>query len=153
MKIFLKILIVFVIHLLMANCSLNSKLQEDNIGKNSQKDQIKITNKEFGAITGKIVTEDPLNRIGLILYLGQIITDSNGLTGGFLDTETAPVAIYDSDSGEFTFNEINPGEYSLIIHEVVLGGQVLTDGTGNIQIIIVKSGEVTDLGEFLFSGF
>lgn len=154
MNFFIKSLIVFLVFFLMSSCSMNSILQKELIDNHSKIDEpIIITNEEHGAIKGKIITDDPFDRIGLILYLGQIITDSNGFIGGFLDKESAPVATYDSESGYFQFNEVLPGEYSLVIHEVVLGGQVLTDEKGDIIIVVVKPGEITDLGEFLFSGF
>ena len=89
----------------------------------------------------------------MILYLGEVITDSNGMFGGFLNPETAPVAKYDSTSGEFAFTNVQPGEYSLIIHEVVLGGQALMDENGSVVIIPVEQGLITDLGIIPFTGF
>ncbi len=139
--------------LLLTNCSDNPAGSGNEINDTSPHSMELITSEEFGAITGTLITEESTDRIGLILYLGQIIKDSNGVNGGFLDPEIAPVAIYDADSGKFVFIDVKPGDYSLIIHEVVIGGKAYMDETGEVKLISVKPGEITDLSEIQFTGF
>jgi len=144
-----------IISMILFSSSCTSKIDNDLVVErnSSPHDSISFTPTGSGAVKGTIRTEDPMDQIGLILYLGDVITDSNGMFGGFLNTETAPVAIYNSTSGEFAFNNVPPGEYSLIIHEVVLGGQALMDENGSIVIISVEQGLITDLGIISFKGF
>ena len=108
---------------------------------------------ELGGVKGKLITNDPSEKVGLILYLGDIITDSNGMHGSFLDPSNAPVAIINTENGVFSFSDVKPGNYSLIIHEVVFGGKAYTDEVGNLEIVNVKGGEITNLGEIHFDGF
>jgi hypothetical protein len=153
MKNFYRILLILFLLFILSNCT--SKIDNNqNVENNSSPhDSITLSSDIFGAVKGTIQTEEPTDRIGLILYLGEVITDSNGMFGGFLNPETAPVAIYDSTSGEFSFSNVQPGEYSLIIHEVVLGGQALMDENGSVVIIQVEQGLITDLGIISFDGF
>ena len=156
MKKFLKWLFVFGLITTFSSCnsSFNYKENETIVTKTQDLHQsIILTSNNLGAVKGIIQTEEPTDRIGLILYLGQIISDSNGMYGGYLNPEIAPVAIYDSNNGEFVFVDIEPGEYSLIIHEVVFGGQAYMDETGSVEIITVEQGLITDLGIIPFNGF
>lgn len=121
-----------------------NKNQAVNIPENSP---------ENGIVKGILHTKNEIDKIGLVLYLGDVITDTNGMDGGFLKIETAPVAIFDESSGEFIFTNIEPGEYSLIIKEVVFGGKLLVDDSGNARIIEVVAGETIDLGVIDFEGF
>lgn len=152
MKFFQKILLLIFLFLL-SSCNSINKNDSDAKFNISPHDAITLEDNNLGAIKGILVTEDPNEKIGLILYLGQIITDSNGMYGGFLNTADAPVAIYDGTSGEFSFINVVPGEYSLIIHEVVLGGQAYMDESGNVIKISVDPGKITDLGKVQFNGF
>ncbi len=108
---------------------------------------------EKGTVKGQLSIENHTELVGLVLYLGDVITDSNGLNGGFLNVETAPLAKFDETSGDFVFSNVVPGEYSLIIKEVVFGGKLLTDESGNARVIEVSAGSITDLGIVDFEGF
>jgi hypothetical protein len=152
MKFILKVLLLNFLFLL-SSCNNSNKNDSDAKLNISPHDAITLEDKNFGAIKGVLVTEDPNERIGLILYLGQIITDTNGMYGGFLNPDEAPRAKYDELSGEFSFINIVPGDYSLIIHEVVLGGQAYMDESGNIVKISVEPGKITDLEKVQFNGY
>lgn len=149
----IKRLSILIFLILLSNCTYNTNSPGNHLNDPSPHRMDLITSEEFGAIKGTLITEESTDRIGLILYLGQIIKDSNGNNGGFLNPETAPVAIYDADTGEFVFIDVEPGDYSLIIHEVVIGGQAFMDENGEIKLISVKQGEITDLSEIFFTGF
>ncbi|KPL72311.1 hypothetical protein AC812_15860 [Bellilinea caldifistulae] len=88
---------------------------------------------------------------GLIVYLGDIIELSNEFSGGFLDTSKAPFSYVDPIDGSFYFHDIKPGNYSLVIYEVVSGGMVYYDESGNVLKIEVKENNIIDLGEVYFS--
>jgi len=148
-----KIFFAIIFLSLLSNCAASSKNIDGIDQAKSPHDSIIFSSEKNGAIKGTIQTEVKTDRVGLILYLGDVITDSNGMFGGFLNPETAPVAKYDATSGDFAFIDIKPGNYSLIIHEVVLGGQAYVDENGNVVIISVEEGKVTDLGIITFEGF
>lgn len=107
---------------------------------------------EVGRVVGRLVTETATDRIGLLLYLGQIFLDSNGFTGGMLDASRAPIAEYNDESGEFVFANIEPDKYSFIIYEVMVGGRTLTDSEGNVVQVEVQAGKTTDLGDINIDG-
>lgn len=136
-----------------------SSCESETLPKISTKDlesphsSISLSSSTLGAVKGTISSEEISDRIGIVIYLGQIIEDSNGQSVAILNTETAPVANYDSTSGEFSFLDIQPGNYSLIIHEVVFGGKAYVDELGNIKVISVNQGSVTDVGIVKFDGF
>lgn len=124
------------------------------IGCSNKSNQItEESTPDKGIVKGTLHSDDSTERIGLVLYLGDVITDSNGMSGGFLKDATSPVANFDSESGDFIFTKVEPGEYSFIIKEVVFGGQLLVDESGNARIIYVKAGETTDMGIIEFKGF
>lgn len=106
-----------------------------------------------GIVTGRIITDNPVDRNGLIVYLGDVFVDSKGFVGGFLDKQRAPSGIVNGEDGLFTINNVPPGQYSLIVYEVVLGGKAYQDDKGNVVIIKVEPGKTTDLGDITFSGF
>lgn len=104
-----------------------------------------------GGIKGKIIMEEPSDRNGLIVYLGDIIELSGEFSGGFLDTSKAPFSYVDPINGTFYIYNVQPGIYSLVIYEVVSGGMVYYDESGNVLKIEVKENNILDLGEVYFS--
>lgn len=100
-----------------------------------------------GSLIGTVSNPNPINNIGLILYLGDLIRVGENETGAFLDQSRASVGHFDAKTGEFFFENITPGEYSLIIYQVELGGQAYMTPDGNVQPIEIKANEIIDLGE------
>lgn len=100
-----------------------------------------------GVVVGKLVADDPLTLIGQMLYLGNIINADEQTHMGFLDRSKDPVAQMDIASGQFFFADIEAGDYSLIIYEVESTGRVYLDASGDVHLVRVEAGEVTDLGE------
>jgi hypothetical protein len=150
-----KIILIISIFLTAFLYSCESKIELLKIDKNHESAQktINISSSELGAVKGIISSDNESERVGIIIYLGQIIEDSTGENIAILNQDIAPVANYDFKSGEFSFIDIKPGEYSLIIHEVVLGGQAYVDESGKMMIISVNPGLITDLGKIPFNGF
>ena len=66
---------------------------------------------EKGTVKGQLSIENHTELVGLVLYLGDVITDSNGLNGGFLNVENCTTAKFDETSGDFVFSRVGPGEY------------------------------------------
>lgn len=144
---FLMIVIIF------TSCTSSIKSQSSENNKLTPYKSITISSPTFGAVKGIIISEVSEDRIGIVIYLGQVIEDSNGQSLAVLNTDNAPVANYDSISGEFSFSDVPPGNYSLIIHEVVFGGQAYVDEEGKLVIISVNQGSVKDVGNVKFDGF
>ena len=81
------------------------------------------------------------------LYLAKMITEAGDpVTLARLNEEEAPSA-FTNDNGQFTFVDIEPGKYALVVktaitlvlaHDVVTGQDILAD---------VAPGEVTELGD------
>lgn len=139
--------------LLITGCSSVTKTVETQIPQPSTTDQTPTEDITKGTVTGRLITDVPQDRNGLIVYLGDIILDSKGGVGGFLDKQKAPSGIVSGDTGVFTIKNVPPGQYSLIVYEVVLGGRAYTDDKGNVVIVKVEPGKTVDLGDILFSGF
>lgn len=152
MRMQLKISLLIAI-LLITGCSSVTKTVETQIPQPSTTDQTPTQDITKGTVTGRIITDVPQDRNGLIVYLGDIILDSKGGVGGFLDKQKAPSSIVNGDTGVFTIMNVPPGQYSLIVYEVVLGGRAYTDEKGNVVIVKVEPGKTVDLGDILFSGF
>lgn len=152
MRMQLKISLLIAI-LLITGCSSVTKTVETQIPQPSTTDQTPTQDITKGTVTGRIITDVPQDRNGLIVYLGDIILDSKGGVGGFLDKQKAPSGIVNGDTGVFTIMNVPPGQYSLIVYEVVLGGRAYTDEKGNVVIVKVEPGKTVDLGDILFSGF
>jgi hypothetical protein len=106
-----------------------------------------------GMVTGRIITDPPEDRNGLIIYLGEVLIDSNGNVGGFLDKQKAPSGLVNGEDGIFKIFNVPPGQYTLIVYEVVLGGKAYTDDKGNAVIVKVEPGKTIDLGDLILSGY
>ncbi len=105
----------------------------------------------LGAVTGKIQMDNPTDRIGLLVYLGDIVKLGDEFSGGFLDTSIAPHALVNAEDGFFHITDVKPGSYSFVIYEVISGGRVYQDENGNVLPIEVTEDEITDLGEIFFT--
>lgn len=105
----------------------------------------------LGAVTGKIRMDNPTDRIGLLVYLGDIVKLGDEFSGGFLDTSIAPHALVNAEDGYFFITDVKPGLYSFVIYEVVSGGRVYQDENGNVLPIEVTENKITDLGDIFFT--
>lgn len=147
------LLSLFILAILIGGCSSINNTDQPQVTQAATTDVIPTQDSTKGTVTGKIITSSSDERIGLIIYLGDVIVDPKGNTGGFLDKTRAPSTLLDSDNGVFTISNVPPGQYSLIIYEVVAGGRVYTDDKGNVAIIKVEPGKTVDLGDIDFPGF
>lgn len=102
-----------------------------------------------GTVIGQIEAANPKRLVGLLVYLGRVVAVEDKY-GGFLDTNTAPVAFVDGESGKFYFADVEPGEYTLILYEVEVGGKVYLDSAGSAVLISVAPDKVLDLGTIQF---
>ncbi|MBP7509542.1 MAG: hypothetical protein KA807_17145 [Prolixibacteraceae bacterium] len=107
-----------------------------------------------GSVTGQILTDNSQELVGLIVYLGELIQLPENTYGAYLDTKSAPSSLISIENGKFYFKDVEPGIYSLIIYEVMMGGKVYQDTNGSAIPIEVNEGEITNVGkiEFFFSG-
>ena len=153
MKKLIKIVAVMIVIVAFSGCSSVTKTDEPINTQAAVTEQIPTQDVEKGIVTGRIITDNPADRNGLIIYLGDIFVDSKGSAGGFLDKQKAPNGVVNGENGEFTIRDVPPGQYSLIIYEVVMGGKAYQDETGNVVIIKVEPGKTVDLGDIRFSGF
>ncbi len=110
----------------------------------------------FSTLTGQLMLLDidgdskPIH--GIILYLGEIITLSNGSPGmAAVDKQTAPSTI-SSGVGQFLFEDVEPGEYVLIVDQIAQTF-ILNNPGGGDMIIDVQPNQITDIGELRYSEF
>jgi hypothetical protein len=146
-------LLILITVVILASCSKGGGSTPSQAGQPEATKEIPTQDPNKGMVTGKIITDKPEDRNGLLIYLGDVIIDSNGNVGGFLDKTRAPNALVNGDDGTFTIRNVPTGEYSLIIYEVVFGGRAYTDPTGNVMIVKVEPGKTVDLGDIEFSGY
>lgn len=97
-----------------------------------------------GGITGIIHTPNPIDRRGLIVYLATTISYGEE-TGGFLDLAKAPFS-HVQDDGSFMIYNITPGDYILVVYEVVMGGKALQSEEGDLMVIHIEKDRILDLG-------
>jgi hypothetical protein len=104
----------------------------------------------YGVVIGKIVTKDPTRKIGLSIFLGDIIIINENRHGAFLDKKRAPIGVFDHTTGRFIFEKVRPGIYALIISEPESGGWVYMTDEGDVVVIKVLENKIIDLGELTF---
>jgi hypothetical protein len=97
-------------------------------------------------VVGKLTTEDPVSRIGLSIFLGDIIDVGDGTHAAFLDRQTAPIGRLDAATGRFQFTEVLPGKYSFIISDIEMGGRAYMTPSGDVQVIEIVTDQIIDLG-------
>ena len=107
-----------------------------------------------GSVTGQILTNNSQELVGLIVYLGELIQLPENKYGAYLDTKSAPSSLISIENGKFYFKDVEPGIYSLIIYEVMMGGKVYQDSNGSAIPIEVIEDKITNAGkiEFIFNG-
>lgn len=104
-----------------------------------------------GSVIGKISTDNSQDLVGLIIYLGELIQLPDNMYGAYLDTKKSPFSQISLNDGTFYLKDVEPGIYSLIIYEVMMGGKVYQDSNGSVIPIKVVDGKITDVGEIKFS--
>ena len=104
----------------------------------------------YGVVVGRLVTDSPMNLVGLSVFLGDAIVLEGGPHAAFLNRQIAPVGRVDSTTGWFVFDRVNPGLYTLVVSEPELGSWVYMQD-GDVKIIEVTAGQVVNLGEMLFN--
>lgn len=83
---------------------------------------------------------------GAELYLGSLIGESEGYPLVTLNQDSAPRAITD-ETGRFTFVNVPPGTYGLIVWSPISSLLVSDPETGYSLFITVEPDKTTDLGE------
>ena len=149
--------ILLLVGLALASCSqwgeANSPQVEPRPSASAPSDGERVTTiptpgQATGVVIGRIVsvtTEAPL--VAHAVYLGEILPLEPGpeylVT---LQVETSPHTVTDSD-GTFALGDVEPGSYPLIIW-TPFQSFVVPDDRGEKEMqVVVKAGEVTDLGE------
>ena len=110
--------------------------------------EIPVPQTDSGVVTGTLLfqeSEEPY--LNSILILGQISeADQPGyppLVGYSLDSD--PQAVQAKD-GTFAFDRISPGKYGIVLWSPLSSFLLSDPQTGEIILVEVKEGEVTDLG-------
>lgn len=102
-----------------------------------------------GIIRGKILRNDnPVQDI--TLYLAEVMKDSEGneLIASFSKTDSPRTST--NQEGSFTFLNITPGRYGLVL-DTVIDSYLLHDPENDEQIIIsVEQGKEVNIGELSF---
>ena len=100
-----------------------------------------------GVVVGRLTATDPVAMIGLTIFLGDIVNVGDGTHAAFLNRQKAPIGRLDATTGRFYFTDVLPGQYSLIISEVEVGGRAYMAPSGDVQVVEVIADQITDLGD------
>jgi len=103
-----------------------------------------------GVVVGRLVTNNPNDRIGLSIFLGDVVMLGEKSHAAFLDRERAPIGDLNPATGWFVFVHVRPGIYALIVFEPEVGSWAYMTAEGDVMVIKVNPGEVTSLGDILF---
>lgn len=106
-----------------------------------------------GNVTGIIklrVGGNPTPVPGLIVYLGDQVSDGSGnKTGVSFDRVNSMRTITDAE-GRFSFRNVLPGEYGLVL-DAVRDAYMLKHPTSNEDLLItVEAGRTADFGEMVY---
>lgn len=104
----------------------------------------------YGVVVGRLVTESPVDLVGLSIFLGDVIVLGEETHVAFLNRQIAPRGRLDVTNGWFVFERVNPGLYALVVSEPELGSWVYTQSS-DIKIVEVSADQVVNLGEVLFN--
>lgn len=104
----------------------------------------------YGVVIGRLVSDSPVNLIGLSIFLGDIIVLNQETHAAFLNRQIAPVGRLDFTSGWFVFERVKPGLYALIISEPEIGSWVYRQ-SDDVTVVEVKADQVVNLGEIFFN--
>ena len=99
-----------------------------------------------GGVFGIIDSKNLLDLKGNLVYLGELVELPDNMFGAFLNTKVAPNSLVDSTTGKFYVSDVLPGKYSLIIYEVMMGGQVYKNADDSAIVIEIKENEITNIG-------
>jgi hypothetical protein len=106
-----------------------------------------------GAVEGTLmvrIDSQPTAVTDRILYLAPILADDQGIERvAALDRQNSPKTATGS-SGNFSFVNVPPGNYGLILDVVVDSYLLNQPDTGDAMVITVGSGETINLGELVF---
>jgi len=100
-----------------------------------------------GSVFGTMVTDDIIDLRGFIVYLGGLAVVSDGQYAGILDEDRAPFTYIDTMNGKFFINDVDPGQYSLILYDIGFGGRAYMDESGSVYVIEVVANQQTNLDE------
>jgi len=100
-----------------------------------------------GVVVGRLVANNTNDRIGLSIFLGDVITLGEESHAAFLDRERAPIGDLNPATGWFVFKHVRPGIYALIISEPEAGSRAYMTAEGDVMVIKVNPGEITSLGD------
>lgn len=108
------------------------------------------TSNESGVVTGFLYIRDEETKParGAILYLGEVILENGLPTVSSLNKQIAPHTQV-SQVGQFIFNNVPPGQYTLI-YDIVTASFVLNSPAGGDLIINVEGGDIVDLGNLQY---
>lgn len=152
--------VILIASVLLSSCSFQRTNGTEGTQIPNQASEYKVPNPipqpqiGKGSVVGQIITNNPQDLIGLIIYLGELIQLPENMYGAYLDAKTAPSSLISIEDGKFYLGDVEPGIYSLIIYEVMAGGKVYQDSNGSAIPVSVVDGEITDIGtiEFNLSG-
>lgn len=135
-------IILLALALLMNSCTQLTeadKLQTPEIGKSQIQGYLLLQHNS---------KKEPVK--GTILYLAEVIVDSNGLESFVsMDRLHSPRTITNSD-GFFVFNNVEPGRYGLVL-DVITNSFLLNDSKLNQPLIItVLDNQKVDLGKLVY---
>jgi len=103
-----------------------------------------------GNIRGCLVITSSSALVGELYLAATVPTSEAGVYALELNTETAPRAVYDRQSGRFAFANVLPGKYGIIAWEPMSSAPIANPETGDTIFVEVVGGATADLGTLTY---
>lgn len=138
---------VMLFTLLLAACSAVQNLQADRSVKGAM-DEITLTPSK-SAVVGQVNTTysgQPTPMVRVSVRLAKVFWNEDKSDGAFvLEGSTSPGS-YTDERGVFTITNIDPGDYVIVVGEVIGDNEIIAETTGKARIFSAKEGEIIDAG-------
>jgi hypothetical protein len=98
-------------------------------------------------ISGRLISVNTGNPYeGIIVRLAQVYRNSKGEGSYALDTAVSPLATTD-DAGFYTFVDLDPAEYVLVIGDPMTKYQIISDSNGIAKVWKAEENSILQIGE------
>ena len=153
-----RLILILLLTILISACGTNSPKQNPSPTPNTETPPqvIEVTptpiviDEDLSALTGIAVTTyngnpEPMGNTGL--RLAKVFWEDETRDNGtfILDGAFSPATISSPD-GSFAFVDIEPGEYVLVIGDLMQDHEIVSEPNGDAAIWTTKTGEITDVG-------
>ncbi len=100
------------------------------------------------SITGQVMHSQGYPLVNMVVRLADVARSSTGKGGAFiLDMARSPATSTDNN-GYFNIQNVDPGEYVLVVGDVEITGvyEIITEQNGAAKVYTLPADQVTDIG-------